>query len=270
MIQSIAEVHALQRAFARHLRDPAAAPLPPGIPESRAAVYRELLFNNISGAVHRAFPVAKSVLGDARWEALVSAFWRDHVSHTPQFARIPHEFLSWAQSRAHGSENEPGFLLELLAWELAELTALLAPDDPRVKPGDLFQEVPVVTRSLTVLAFAWPVQQISVGYQPREPLDHAQFLACYRRGKGSVAFLCLTPAAALLLEQLAASPNDTGRQHVATLSQRLGLPEAALCSEGQALLTTLSQQGVVIGTRPANTNTEDDDEHAYRNTDAGY
>ena len=88
-----------QFTLARHLRDPAGHPPPPGIEERRVRVYRELFFNNIEGLLASGFPVIHEILGETKWKALVRAFYVDHRSQTPLFTEIATTSFGSARNR---------------------------------------------------------------------------------------------------------------------------------------------------------------------------
>ncbi len=89
---------AYQRAFAAHLRDPAANPPPAGVDAARAGVYVELLFNNMDDFLSNCFPVIRSILDDDVWNMLVRRFYAEHACTTPYFREIPAEFVQWLTS----------------------------------------------------------------------------------------------------------------------------------------------------------------------------
>ena len=88
-------LHAQQRAFANHLRDPQRHPAPVALADDRLAVYRRLFFNNIRGLLGSNFPVIRATLGDMAWHALVQTFYADHAAHTPLFPQIGRELVDW-------------------------------------------------------------------------------------------------------------------------------------------------------------------------------
>jgi hypothetical protein len=241
----------LQIAFARHLRDPDQAPLPEGVSDRRAAVYRELFFANIEGALGRAFPVARELLGEAQWIGLVRGFWREHRSHSPEFPRVPGEFLDWFFDRESTGEREPPFLGELLIWEHAELKAMLAPDDPKYAQASLWEDCPVLSNSLEVHAFAFPVQQICLDWQPDSPAEEPQFLACYRTRSLNVDFMTLSAGAAWLIQHMAESPEEPGYRHVSALAEATGLAPDLLAAEGRNMLEDFLRRGIIIGAQQA-------------------
>ena len=236
-----------QLAFAHHLRDPDHAPKPGDVPEARAAVYRELFFNNIQNALNKAFPVAREITPREQWLSLARDFWREHRSHAPEFPRVPAEFLTWFAARETANTWEPEYLYELLIWEHAELETLLSEDDPVLESKNILEGVPVLSLSLRVHAFQYPAQQISPAFQPTEPLAQPVFLACFRNPALDVDFMSISPAAAWLLEHVSEAPSLTGREHLQALAEALGAQPAEMEEEGRALLERFIDRGVIVG-----------------------
>ncbi len=107
-----ADFQAFQRAFALHLRDPHHSPRPTGMPARRAAIYRELVFNNLRGFLDTCFPVCHDLLGETAWGRLMRAFLRDWPLHTPWFHEIPLEFVSYLGG-GKVSRRLPAWFVEL-------------------------------------------------------------------------------------------------------------------------------------------------------------
>ena len=116
---------ALQREFARHLRDPELFPPPEGLEERRLKIYRELFYNNIEGLLATNFPVMRQLLGDTRWHRLVRDFYREPASHTPLFTEIGREFQRYLETRIDAGRGDPPFLTELAHYEWVELALSL-------------------------------------------------------------------------------------------------------------------------------------------------
>jgi len=100
----LSATHALQRAFASHLRDPAHAPAPADVEPRRMAIYSELFFNNVESLLSANFPVIRSLYGDDDWRAFVRAFYRDHRCHTPLFTDLARELSRYLETRDEGEE----------------------------------------------------------------------------------------------------------------------------------------------------------------------
>ena len=109
-----------QTLMGQYLRNPEHIAAPKGLDERRAAIYSELVFNNIESQLSGAFPVICSILSTADWHALVREFVRDYRAQTPYFTQLSAEFVSFMANRT-AAEGEHAFLLELAQYERVEL-----------------------------------------------------------------------------------------------------------------------------------------------------
>jgi hypothetical protein len=235
-----------QHEFGRHLRDPRRAPRPAGVPARRAAIYGELLFNNLTGFLDACYPVTRAVLGERRWRRLHRAFFREARCHTPWFREIPREFLGWLPA----SDNKyagPAWLRELMHYEWVELAldtsdAAAADHDPA---GDLLAGIPVLAPALMNLAYAWPVQRIGPDYRPRKP--QPVNLLVFRDREDAVRFIELNPVSARLMALLQQG-GLTGRAACLQVAREIGHadPEAVV-AHGAALLDGLRRDGALLG-----------------------
>ncbi|MCO7514518.1 putative DNA-binding domain-containing protein [Pseudomonas guariconensis] len=226
-----------QFTLARHLRDPAANPPPPGIEARRLKVYRELFYNAIEGLLAGSFPVMRQTLGEARWHARVRDFHAHYRSQTPLFTEVAEVFIDYL----HGIEADAPWQLELAHYEWLEAQLYLSDaEDPEHRPeGDLLEGEPLLSCVARVLAYRWPVERIGPGYQPAEPPDTPTLLLVYRDADLQVRFARLTP----LAYQLLAGLQGSGRERL----QALGGEE--IQRQGLALLEALRGQGIIVGTR---------------------
>ena len=237
-----------QFTLARHLRDPADHPPPPGIEERRVRVYRELFFNNIEGLLASGFPVIHDILGEAKWKALVRAFYADHRSQTPLFTEIAAEFVAFVDGRADDTDMPP-WLPELAHYEWVEQALFVSDAQPPAHDpdGDLFDGVPLLSPLALPLAYLWPVTEIGPSFVPDAPPADPTTLLVHRDADHQVRFARIAPLAYRLLVSLSANP-WTGREHLAALAAEAGSDIAGLESHGLALLQQLRNQGVVLGT----------------------
>ncbi|MEW6514628.1 MAG: putative DNA-binding domain-containing protein [Pseudomonadota bacterium] len=233
-----------QHDFGRHLRDPRRAPRPAGVPARRAAIYTELLFNNLTGFLDACYPVTRSVLGETRWRRLQRAFFREARCHTPYFREIPREFLDWLPATAG-----PAWLKELAHYEWVELAldvmdAEASPHDPR---GDLLDGIPVLAPALMNLAYPWPVQRIGPDYRPRKPRQ--THLLVYRDADDEVRFIELNPVSARLVDLLREGRLN-GHDACAAIAAELGHADPqAVIGHGARLLAELHAAGALLGVR---------------------
>lgn len=238
-------LRAQQFALTRHLRDPAGHAPPPGIEDRRLRVYRELFFNNIQGLLASGFPVIRATLGDARWTALVRAFYATHRSRTPLFTQIAAEFVDYVEATA----GLPPWLPELAHYEWVEQALFVSdvsppPHDPH---GDLFDGVPVLSPLARPLAYRWPVAEIGPDYTPEQAPAEPTTLLVHRDAGHQVRFTRIAALVYRLLSSLQERP-ATGRQHLAVLAMEAGADPQELQAQGLALLQQLRMQGVILGT----------------------
>ena len=70
----------VQHQFVAYLRSPEQNEKPADVGQERLDVYRELLFNNVSGFVSSAFPVLKSLYTDQAWQQRLQLFFGQAAS----------------------------------------------------------------------------------------------------------------------------------------------------------------------------------------------
>lgn len=246
-MQAFQEFQRFQHAFGRHLRDPRGVPRPAGVPARRMAIYRDLLFNNLTGFLDACFPVTRNVLGERRWRRLHRAFFREARCRTPYFREIPREFLDWLSGFA--GQPLPPWLKELAHYEWAELALdVMETDTPPHDPqGDLTTGVPVLAPALMNLVYAWPVQRIGRTYRPRKPV--ATHLLVYRDGEDKVRFVELNTVSSRLVALLLEG-RRSGREACLAIAAELGhaQPEA-VAGYGAQLLAELCAAGAILGSR---------------------
>lgn len=245
------DLHAFQRAFGRHVRDPRHAPRPSGVPARRMVVYNELLFNNLCGFIDNCFPVCRATLGEQRWRRLKRAFFRDWPSHTPWFREIPREFVRYLGTAAI-RQPLPGWLEELAHYEWVELAVDVA--DPPVAvhraDGCLASGRPLLNPTLMNLAYQWPVHRIGPDYRPRK--KQPTWLLVYRAADDTVRFVAANPVTARLLTLLDGEVDGglSGRAACQRIAGELQHPApATLVAHGLTMLEELRRQGAILGTR---------------------
>jgi hypothetical protein len=240
----------LQYAFAAHLRDPDHQPAPDDIPERRAAVYRELLYNNIEGFISQGFPVLREITNDDDWHAMVRDFFAHHSAQTPYFKEIPKEFLSYLE-HGRGQFSDPPYLLELAHYEWIELDLEISEADPDFdlidRDGDLLTGRPALTPLLHTLSYDYPVHRIGPAFVPEQP--EQCFLAAWRRSDDTISFLELNPVTLLLLQLLEQGWPDSGLallQHIAAELQHPN-PQTVI-DGGLQILQDLHSREIILGT----------------------
>lgn len=246
----------MQRAFAAHLRDPAAHPGPSGIEDRRLKIYRELFYNNVEDFLATAFPVLRRISSDAVWHARVRDFYARHVSKAPQFYRLAEEFLHFLEHERGVHADDPPFLAELAHYEWVELAlsiseAQASPDlaDPN---GDPLAAPPLISPLAWPLAYAWPVHRIGPEHQPVEPPAQPSYLIVYRTRQDEVRFMEINAVTARLLQLIEENPKAAGHALLLRIAGELQHPQPSLIVEaGRTMLASLRERDILLGTRRA-------------------
>jgi hypothetical protein len=243
----------VERTFAAHLRNPDRVAPPADIEDRRLQVYRDLVYNNVAGFLDNGFPVLRSIMPDARWQAIVRDFLANHVSASPYFVDIPAEFLEYLDSEFEAADEDPPFLHELAHYEWMELVVDVSldeiPSEGVKTDGDLLDGIPVVSPLVHVLNYDWPVHHISADYQPAQPLQQAVWLLVYRDAADAVRFMEINAVTARLLALLNDASGRSGRAALQQIATELGADDPApIINFGLETLENLHARDIVPGT----------------------
>ncbi|MDX5406445.1 MAG: putative DNA-binding domain-containing protein [Chromatiaceae bacterium] len=238
----------VQQAFVAHIKNPE-LPMPEGIAEERMAVYRELFFNNVQGFVSSAFPVLKSLYPQARWQALVRQFFIRFTCSSPYFLHIAEHFLHFLQQDYQPQAEDPPFLLDLAHYEWAELylsTKQLQQQEQPIAAGQL-SEAPLALSALTMLlAYPYPVHQISSEFQP-QAAGEVQCYLLYRNRDDEVKFVLINALTAALLHHLQQAPGCTLKQLVELLVPFIPqLDSDTLLNGASTILQDFAAKGLLV------------------------
>lgn len=217
------------------------------------AIYRDLVFNNVSSLLAGNFPVLHRILPRAHWNALVRDFFVRHRAETPLFPELGQEFLDFLQTARAGGPQDPPFLLELAHYEWVELALQISdaePDRTRIDPtGDLLEGRPVVSPLAWNLSYRFPVHRIGPDHQPDSPPAEPTHLVVYRTAGDDIAFLQINAVTQRLLILLAEDTPHTGRQVLSRIAEELGHPDPSqVIAFGVELMEDLRTGGILLGT----------------------
>ena len=254
---SAASDQAEQLAFAQALRDSAAA-APAWIAARPLQIYRELAFNNLQRALARSFAVSHSLLSEARWNALVGAFFKTLRTREPQLRRLPAEFTRWLADEA--PREAPAWWLALCRYEQIELELAMAdielPDAPAPQGEALALQLldgrPQLSPLARLFESEWPVHRIDAAFAAATPddaqpaTDQRTRLVIWRDRADSVRFIELNALSARLLQALRDSPTRSGREHLRQLAAELSQAPEPLIEAGAQLLSSLYSREIVL------------------------
>lgn len=244
---SMSELQALQKAFTEHLRNPDQAPVPAGLDERRMGIYSELIFNNVSALLSDFFPVIRSILDEADWQAMVRSFFISHQSQTPYFMELSGEFVEYLAQGQLASAMPP-YLVELAHYEWTELAVFTMDEE---LPGtaidaDALADTPISLSPLAwPLAYTYPVHRISPAFQPDQPENTCLMVA--RNPDDSVRFYELQPLSFQLLKTIQDNPGLVMRQWLNELAEEMQVADrSAFVANGLALLQSFNEQRLLI------------------------
>ncbi len=243
----------LQYQLAAHLRDPRNNPPPGKLENRRLDIYRRLFFNNIVGFISSAFPVLNKFYSEADWRLLIRGFYAHHESHSPYFADVSKEFLSYLQDEYQPTAGDPPFMAELAHYEWVELALSLAEEEldrSAIDPdGDPLQMPPALSPLAWRLAYRWPVHRIGLDFRPQEPGDEPTRLVVCRNRNDTINFMVLNPVTDLLLDEIAQHPQRSGQEQIKEVARQLQLPDIETALTGGAqTLAKMREQDVILGT----------------------
>ncbi|MBT8423113.1 MAG: putative DNA-binding domain-containing protein [Gammaproteobacteria bacterium] len=251
---SLQALHARQYEFAAHLRDPEQNPPPADVEARRMAIYSDLFFNNVVSFLGGQFPIARKILGDESWRALIRDYYRDHESHSPLFPDMPREFLHYLAEERGAEAGDPAWLYELCHYEWVESGLMLAPDVPienDIDPhGDLLDNAPVLTQPAWLLAYRYAVNEISVEQQPDAPAEQPLHYLVLRNASDEIKFNRLNIVSARLYELLQNDVELSGRAALEQIAAELQHDNpATVIQSGLNILEEWRTRGIVAGTR---------------------
>jgi len=258
-VAAIGRSQRLQYQFTAHVRDPQAKPAPAGIEDRRMGIYRDLIFCNVEQFISSNFPVIRTLYNDTEWNALVRAFLREHVCHTPLFPEFAREFMRYLEWRQQQGLDDPPFLLELAHYEWVELALSLDENEidavAHDADGDPVEGVPVVSPLACVLAYRFPVHRIDADFRPAEADPQPTVLLLVRGRDDTVRFHEINALSALLIERLQQNSTTSGAECLdALLAEHGSSGDAALREAGIGMLHELKAHQAILGTLPGTEN----------------
>ncbi|MEY3220924.1 MAG: hypothetical protein RIT27_2281 [Pseudomonadota bacterium] len=191
-----------QKDFCAYLRNPLSFQVPQNIGEN-ISVYREISLYSAESLLKPTFPVFRSILSEEQWATLMVQFFEKHYVQSPLSSEVSREFVEFLEKLP---SLQPAFLAELAHYEWVELAVMI--DISKVEKSAGFNlEQLTLNPTLKLLSYNYPVQQLSVDFQPTQPLDIPIFLAVYRDRNDNVQFMELNAVTAKLVELLGESSN---------------------------------------------------------------
>lgn len=243
-----------QKAFTQRIRDPQQFAKPDGLPAERMALYQSLIFDNLYESVSQCFPVARSILGEEEWSALIRRYFSEHATDTPIFREIPETFVQYLSTLDENNALQPDYLLSLCHYEWIELSlstlhAVPQPDTlQEIETAEqLLDNTLVFISPMMLLQYDYAVHEISSDHVPQE--QKPSQLLVYRNEDDIVKFVVLNAMTYMLIQQL--SDGKTARVVLTEMSATLNQSSDAVINFGLSLLSDLTAQAIIIGFIPS-------------------
>lgn len=245
-----ATTHETQSQLADYCRTGIYQPIA-GVDPERAAVYRRLVWNTVSEALNKAYPIACHWLGPEKWEELTSEFFAQWRSKTPYFWMMPKELYLFVEESDGSTRWGVPYLRDLLLFEWIEIELfMMANRTPLLhrKEGDVMRDQMVLNPEGRVDGLHYPVYKS----HPEElnQCSGTYFLFSYRHPvELETCFIELSPICAVMVELLMQAPLS-GEELVATLIEQFELEEGDhIYRFAENFFTGLLSQGAVLGFR---------------------
>ncbi len=166
--------------------------------------YRELIFNNIAGAMNIAFPISKSIIPDDLWEEMLQSFFTNHKAKTNFVWELPKEFVEYCKSEDYAKNLKLPFLNDLLNFEWMEMEIFNMKDIEHpafVGSGNIETDILVVNPEHSLQVYDYPVHKIDIERPKIEKVK--SFIVSYRHSETKDAeFVSLSFLDALLFEKI--------------------------------------------------------------------
>ncbi len=207
-----------------------------GVEPEREALYRRLVVANLAAPVEKAAPLARALLGEEPFRALVTSWLAGAPPTTRTYRDLPLAFAAWLAARPATGHAA---LAELVHWETLEVEVLGAPDPEGPPPPD---EPALDARvesdpSARLAAYRHPVHRLDPAAPAWPALAAEPVLLLAHRVDEARRVVELSPGAARLLAACAAG---------VTVGEALGQVGGA-SAPALALLRDLRARGALRG-----------------------
>lgn len=185
-----------QQAFCAWIRDPQ-SDLPTEYATARMQVYRTLLFNNVSSFINLVYPIARTLLSEAKWQSLLQEFFQNAQNQSPFYNDISLQFREYLDEQEHPILQEYPWLAELLQYEWLELYLdTVEIEEKTFSPASAWQ----LNTHIWILVYQYPVYLWTTEQQDFEHSPSAVMV--WRNQHDQVCAEPLSPLFACLIEQL--------------------------------------------------------------------
>ncbi len=217
----------------------------------RLLVYRRLVRGSLERAIRQEIPRTAARLEGA-FNAWVGRFVDEEAPRSHYLRDVAFEMVAWAAPRWAADPEVPAYLGDLARHELTAIEVGTAPDGPGPSGADVELDRPVRFHpSARLHRYEHAIHLLLADEDARDVPERAPTaLLAYRDAEHEVRYLALTLLAAAILERLLRG--ETLRAAMVGATTALAHPlDGAVLSSSAAVLTDLSERGVMLGGEPA-------------------
>ena len=160
-------------------------------------VYRDLLFNNICSFINLVYPVARTMLPEDQWQALLEEFFQKSDCQSPFYNEISLQFREYLSDQQHPILKEYLWLEELLQFEWLELYLDTVEIDEKTLVQDGTWQL---TTLVWVLVYQYPVYLWTMEMSVAQIEQMPNVIMVWRDDQDQVCVESLSPLHALLIE----------------------------------------------------------------------
>ncbi len=205
---------------------------------ARWTLYREMVRRRFLGLLRGALPRTCETLGEARLDALFTAWLAESPPDTRYFWRLPLRFAAWAALEADTVEADL-LALEAARWRVRHAEPIPLPASDALD----FEAVPVWNPNAIRLEVSHRVHQRELDAPPREPWT----LVVYRREDLRAGTYAVGPFTGAMLAFVQAGDRPLSaafRDAAASLGREMTQGDVEKAS---AHLASLMERGVILG-----------------------
>lgn len=213
-------------------------------PQGRYRVYRELVSERMLDTLKNISPVARSLLSDKEWWALLWDYLKKSPPKSEILRELAGEFAAHLKSRRHPLFKKYPYLGELLEYEYLEIEMRFAPEDGGRTPPGKWR----INPAHALAAYRWPVHFIGVDFRDPKKMPRGEYhLLLWRDPQGlEVKFMEVNALVASLLRRLEKGPRAADPLLKAVAKEQGLAANSEYLAEGRVLLQSLREKRILI------------------------
>lgn len=221
----------------------------------RWLTYRRMVRARLYETIDHGFERLASLLGEARFHAIVDRFFAERGPRSPYLRDVPGELCAFLEAwlpSAPERTDLPPFTLDLARFEWAELDTAYTADEARADDVvELDMNLPaVLTPARRLLRVEHTVHRLDPGGDPSAVVPEPTWLCLYRDpASHDVRTLELTPITGLLLEEIGRSERSLA-DVVRAVAEREGATiDVGWVEAFSGVLAEFLERGLLLGSR---------------------